>query len=217
MLDHEFSKHTTERWALSGTTVEKKLKDFGAQYRWANPGKSLSAASDGGEVRQGVDQLSGEPHVLGEDKVRQFREGVDEGLYQLGADDANLPGQTDVEHKVELDPEHKEALQQARRQHQPVRAEAKERGLKGISGIDADRMMKQGLYEKPGNAIVKELADADRRVGGVRLRRRGGRRRERRQLRAEAHRLLAVRQAARPRRRASSRRATRRCSTPTAA
>jgi hypothetical protein len=163
------------------------------------PGQVAQPRRDGGEVRQG--QAVGAPHVLGEDKVRQFREGVDEGLYQLGADDANLPGQTDQEHKVELDPEHKQALQKLADNINHVRAEAKERGLQGISGIDADRMMKQALYEKPGNAILKELADADRRVAGVRLRRRAGRRRERRHLRAEAHRLQPVRQAARPRRR----------------
>jgi hypothetical protein len=196
---------THERWALSGTVVEKKVKDLGSLMRWTRAGAGASLSPNQMEEKYG--KLGQEEHITGADKVRQFREGLDEGLFKLSASDAgnDLPTSSEAEHKVTLDPEHLDALHGAVEQINRIRAEAAEKGGKGLP-FGGRRVLQQALYERKGNAMARAVADQveqalDEPVEFEGLKGQPGHEdgEARRHLRAEAHRVLPVREAARPR------------------
>ena len=149
---------THERWALSGTVVEKKVKDLGSLMRWTKAGAGASLTPNQMEEKYG--KLGQDEHITGADKVRQFREGLDEGLFKLSASDAgnDLPTSSEDEHQVTLDPEHMDALHGAVESINRIRAEAAEKGGKGLP-FGGRQVLQQALYNRPGNAMARSVAD----------------------------------------------------------
>jgi hypothetical protein len=109
------SQGARNRWALTGTPLEKNAGEFYNIVKWAK-GEPETTEDLGAKTafKKKYDSLAQYQHLTAEDRIRQFREGMGDSVYSLSAGEGGTPlpsknggemGETQVEH-VPLTPEH---------------------------------------------------------------------------------------------------------------
>lgn len=168
----KLSENSEHRWALTGTPVEKDVQDIHSLLSWVDPGRF----NDRNGFRASFGKLGQEEELARTDKIAQFREGaLDEHLFHLSASDAEddqtgepPPAKApDIEHNVDLDPEHRQELLGIVKQINQERAGFRDRGEsvpKGWGLVKA-RQLTNALLLRPHNAMARETTDMVSKLG----------------------------------------------------
>ncbi|CAA9306513.1 MAG: hypothetical protein AVDCRST_MAG90-152, partial [uncultured Microvirga sp.] len=167
-------------WGLTGTPVEKSIGDVHSMRRLVNRAKGTELedrktyAARHGKAAEG--SALGNDHIARGDKVRQFRQGLDEDLFRLSARDAgnDLAEPKRKTHEVKLDPAHEKSFKERVGRLNAMIADAadgvktgrydKEQAAKKRPSFGGRDAMMDELYGREDSALVKKAAAV---VGGL--------------------------------------------------
>lgn len=179
-VKHAAAQHGTDThfWGLTGTPVEKSVTDVHAMQRLAHLAKGKNP-TERAAYRAKYKDLGQREHIARGDRIRQFRQGLDEDLFRLKARDAgNELAEPDRHtHAVKLDDEHRAEYQERVKRINQVIAEDNAKARAGELPLDKNGRPKRriqfggrdalmdALYGRENSAIAHSVADEISKTG----------------------------------------------------